>query len=182
MGIYQLGFQSVQLGYLKILQLGNTAPNNKKQEKEYEENRSPSPANQLAVISIEPLYPHSVSTGEIIVVNKSSTRTFSSQVLPQQISPGTAISAYTNCFLTGHGTPTGETVWELICQSISKFSLRSSLRKRSSNTATSCSLSNVASSHLTGINRKSYSRRAQHHRSRSKQRRKTTTIYGEGFG
>ncbi|KZV36736.1 hypothetical protein F511_33568 [Dorcoceras hygrometricum] len=30
------------------------------------EHRSSRPANQLAVISIEPLYPHSVSTGEII--------------------------------------------------------------------------------------------------------------------
>ncbi|KZV30269.1 hypothetical protein F511_39387 [Dorcoceras hygrometricum] len=30
MGIDQLGFQSVQLGYLKILQLGNADPNNTK--------------------------------------------------------------------------------------------------------------------------------------------------------
>ncbi|KZV55700.1 hypothetical protein F511_14120 [Dorcoceras hygrometricum] len=30
------------------------------------EHRSSRPANQLAIISIEPLYPHSVSTGEII--------------------------------------------------------------------------------------------------------------------
>ncbi|KZV22273.1 hypothetical protein F511_07474 [Dorcoceras hygrometricum] len=33
MGIDQLGFQSVQLGYLKILQMGNTDPNNTKAEK-----------------------------------------------------------------------------------------------------------------------------------------------------
>ncbi|KZV44318.1 hypothetical protein F511_24951 [Dorcoceras hygrometricum] len=36
MGIDQLGFQSVQLGYLKILQMGNVDPNNTKAEKEYE--------------------------------------------------------------------------------------------------------------------------------------------------
>ncbi|KZV20687.1 hypothetical protein F511_09664 [Dorcoceras hygrometricum] len=38
MGIDQLGFQSVQLGYLKILQMGNTDPNNTKAGKEYEDN------------------------------------------------------------------------------------------------------------------------------------------------
>ncbi|KZV24711.1 hypothetical protein F511_36061 [Dorcoceras hygrometricum] len=36
MGIDQLNFHSVQLGYLKILQMGNTDLNNTKQEKEYE--------------------------------------------------------------------------------------------------------------------------------------------------
>ncbi|KZV45591.1 disease resistance protein-like [Dorcoceras hygrometricum] len=36
MGIDQLGFQSVQLGYLKILQMGNADPNNTKAGKEYE--------------------------------------------------------------------------------------------------------------------------------------------------
>ncbi|KZV54150.1 pentatricopeptide repeat-containing protein mitochondrial [Dorcoceras hygrometricum] len=36
MGIDQLGFQSVQLGYLKILQMGNTDPDNTKAGKEYE--------------------------------------------------------------------------------------------------------------------------------------------------
>ncbi|KZV55661.1 hypothetical protein F511_32144 [Dorcoceras hygrometricum] len=83
MGIDQLGFQSVQLGYLKILQMGNTDPNNTKAGKRTRENRSSRPANQLAVITVEPLYPHSVSIGEII---------------------GAAIAAYTNYFLTGHGT------------------------------------------------------------------------------
>ncbi|KZV38216.1 carboxyl-terminal-processing peptidase 1, chloroplastic [Dorcoceras hygrometricum] len=36
MGIDQLAFQSVQLGYLKILQMGNADPNNTKAGKEYE--------------------------------------------------------------------------------------------------------------------------------------------------
>ncbi|KZV15688.1 U-box domain-containing protein 50 [Dorcoceras hygrometricum] len=36
MGIDQLDFQSVQLGYLKILQMGNTDPNNTKAGKEHE--------------------------------------------------------------------------------------------------------------------------------------------------
>ncbi|KZV42974.1 hypothetical protein F511_42307 [Dorcoceras hygrometricum] len=52
MGIDQLKFQSVQLGYLKILQLGNTDPNNKIRKIKYEikpENRSTRPANQLPV-------------------------------------------------------------------------------------------------------------------------------------
>ncbi|KZV43028.1 putative pectinesterase/pectinesterase inhibitor 33-like [Dorcoceras hygrometricum] len=35
-GIEQLNLHSVQLGYLKILQVGNTDPNNTKQEKKYE--------------------------------------------------------------------------------------------------------------------------------------------------
>ncbi|KZV24803.1 hypothetical protein F511_21013 [Dorcoceras hygrometricum] len=38
MGIDQLKFQSVQLGYLKTLQLGNTDPNNKSRKREYEVN------------------------------------------------------------------------------------------------------------------------------------------------
>ncbi|KZV52767.1 hypothetical protein F511_41837 [Dorcoceras hygrometricum] len=36
MGIDQLNLHSVQLGYLKILQMGNTDPNNTKQENKYE--------------------------------------------------------------------------------------------------------------------------------------------------
>ncbi|KZV31458.1 hypothetical protein F511_38744 [Dorcoceras hygrometricum] len=36
MGIDQLKFQSVQLGYLKILQLGNKDPNNKSRKRKYE--------------------------------------------------------------------------------------------------------------------------------------------------
>ncbi|KZV32107.1 ATP-dependent Clp protease ATP-binding subunit ClpB [Dorcoceras hygrometricum] len=43
--------------------------------------------------------------------------------------------------------------------------------------ASSRSLFNVDSSHLTDINRNSYSRRAHRHRSRSKQRRKSSVIY-----
>ncbi|KZV24417.1 hypothetical protein F511_23737 [Dorcoceras hygrometricum] len=42
MVIDQLGFQSVQLGYLKILQMGNTDPNNTKAGKEYEVKPHPS--------------------------------------------------------------------------------------------------------------------------------------------
>ncbi|KZV41315.1 nuclear pore complex protein Nup98-Nup96 [Dorcoceras hygrometricum] len=52
MGIDQLKFQSVQLGYLKILQLGNIDPNNKSRKRKYEvkpQNRSRRPANQLEV-------------------------------------------------------------------------------------------------------------------------------------
>ncbi|KZV44200.1 protein kinase, catalytic domain containing protein [Dorcoceras hygrometricum] len=52
MGIDLLKFQSVQLGYLKILQLGNTDPNNKNRKRKYEvkpQNWSTRPANHLAV-------------------------------------------------------------------------------------------------------------------------------------
>ncbi|KZV26603.1 MATE efflux family protein 4, chloroplastic [Dorcoceras hygrometricum] len=80
MGIDQLGFQSVQLGYLKILQLGTQTQTIQKQEKNMRsslKHRSSRPANQLTVISIEPLYPHSVSTGEIIGPSAITARWFS---------------------------------------------------------------------------------------------------------
>ncbi|KZV58686.1 mediator-associated protein 1-like [Dorcoceras hygrometricum] len=84
MGIDQLNLHSVQLGYLKILQVGNTDPNNTKQENKYEvkpqyeelskqlnmqhtinqcykcmraiKDRIAKPASRLAIISVEPLY------------------------------------------------------------------------------------------------------------------------------
>ncbi|KZV40242.1 hypothetical protein F511_12924 [Dorcoceras hygrometricum] len=84
MGIDQLNLHSLQLGYLKILQLGDTDPNNTKQETKnevkppYEElskhlnmqhvisqcyecmraikDRIARPASQLTIISVEPLY------------------------------------------------------------------------------------------------------------------------------
>ncbi|KZV40737.1 hypothetical protein F511_14777 [Dorcoceras hygrometricum] len=55
--------------------------------------------------------------------------------------------------------------------------LYSTVTKTHQLTASSRSLSNVEPGFLTGINRKSYSRRAQRHQSRSKQRRKSTAIY-----
>ncbi|KZV44004.1 phosphatidylinositol-4-phosphate 5-kinase [Dorcoceras hygrometricum] len=66
MGIDQLGFQSVQLGYLKILKMGNADPNNKKQEKEYEKSHSTDFMPQLLACYVQ-------------AVNKSSTRTLNSQ-------------------------------------------------------------------------------------------------------
>ncbi|KZV28719.1 hypothetical protein F511_26895 [Dorcoceras hygrometricum] len=84
MGIDQLNLHSVQLSYLKILQVGNTDPNNTKQENKYEvkpqyeelskqldmphainqcyecmraiKYRIARPASRLEIISIEPLY------------------------------------------------------------------------------------------------------------------------------
>ncbi|KZV29143.1 Syntaxin of plant 31 isoform 1 [Dorcoceras hygrometricum] len=55
--------------------------------------------------------------------------------------------------------------------------LYSDVAKTHQLTASSRSLSNVESSHLTCINLKSYSRRAQRHQSRSKKRRKSTAIH-----
>ncbi|KZV51670.1 hypothetical protein F511_32022 [Dorcoceras hygrometricum] len=49
MGIDQLGFQSVQLDYLKILQLGNTDPNNKNHENKYETQTTPKQENKYEV-------------------------------------------------------------------------------------------------------------------------------------
>ncbi|KZV46130.1 hypothetical protein F511_13499 [Dorcoceras hygrometricum] len=54
--------------------MGNADPNNTKAGKEYEVKPQTSVIKacyQLAVISIEPLYPHSVSTGEIIGLSSS---------------------------------------------------------------------------------------------------------------
>ncbi|KZV19838.1 hypothetical protein F511_34446 [Dorcoceras hygrometricum] len=78
MGIDQLNLHSVQLGYLKILQMGNADPNNTKVGNKHEvkpkqlnmqhainqcyecmraiKDRISRPASQLAIISIEPLY------------------------------------------------------------------------------------------------------------------------------
>ncbi|KZV31164.1 hypothetical protein F511_16488 [Dorcoceras hygrometricum] len=139
MGIDQLKFQSVHPGYLKILQLGNTDPNNKKQEKEYEvKPQSSRPAKKLAVISIEPLYPHSVSTGEIIgTTHLSASHNMAlSQVLNRSMAQYHAMS-----------------------KPLTKAQLVPSILK------------------LKKLYRKSYSRRAQRHQSRSKQWRKSTTIY-----
>ncbi|KZV49568.1 hypothetical protein F511_23745 [Dorcoceras hygrometricum] len=94
MGIDQLNLHSVQLGYLKILQMGNTDPNNTKQENKYEvkpqyEELSKQLIMQHAIINAmkcmraikdriaktvyqqanhlnQPPYPHGVSTGKII--------------------------------------------------------------------------------------------------------------------
>ncbi|KZT76359.1 hypothetical protein F511_46615 [Dorcoceras hygrometricum] len=84
MGIDQLNLHSVQLGYLKTLQMGNIDPNNTKQENKYEvkhlyeelskqlimqhaiidamkcmraiKDRIARPVYQLAIISVKPLY------------------------------------------------------------------------------------------------------------------------------
>ncbi|KZV52325.1 hypothetical protein F511_38142 [Dorcoceras hygrometricum] len=84
MGIDQLNLPSVQIGYLKILQMGNTDPNNTKQENKYEvkpqykelskqlimqhaiidamkcmraiKDRISIPVYQLAIISVKPIY------------------------------------------------------------------------------------------------------------------------------
>ncbi|KZV27868.1 hypothetical protein F511_32580 [Dorcoceras hygrometricum] len=106
------------------------------------EHRSSRPANQLAVISIEPLYPHSVSTGEIIARTKLKTTEITypkAQESGRTLGSGFTKTFDHHCYFTF--------------------------------------LSSVDSGHLTGINRKSYSIRAQRHQSRSKQRRKSTTIY-----
>ncbi|KZV39885.1 hypothetical protein F511_06471 [Dorcoceras hygrometricum] len=114
MGIDQLKFKSVQLGYLNILQLGNTDPNNKSRKRKYEvkpqyEEQSKQqimqhsinqcyemhegcqkslqsrPAYQLAKSSHASLYTmHGVSTGEIIDL----TRRYELTAKEKQIPPG----------------------------------------------------------------------------------------------
>ncbi|KZV32678.1 hypothetical protein F511_21225 [Dorcoceras hygrometricum] len=161
-------------------------------------------------------------------VNKISTRTFNSPILPQQILLRHGIFNYSNCFLTGHGThnrrncPGAKSVkpsqysaqilasttycllsitqiWFYLSQQLltartklktarntypeshtKRRTLYSTVAKTHQLTASSRSLSNFEPSFLTGINRKSYSRRAQRHQSCSKQRRKSTTIYRRG--
>ncbi|KZV49987.1 hypothetical protein F511_32363 [Dorcoceras hygrometricum] len=80
-------------------------------------------------------------------------------------------------------TNTAETSWELNPESHThRRKLYSTVVRTYEITASSRSLSNVESGFLTGINRKSYSRQAQRHQSRFKQRRKSTAIYQEVFG
>ncbi|KZV48817.1 hypothetical protein F511_24056 [Dorcoceras hygrometricum] len=114
MGIDQLNLHSVQLGYLKILQMGNTDPNNTKQENKYEvkpqyeelskqlimqhaiinamkcmraiKDRRAKPVYQLAIISI------SLHTRTVYQPGKSSVRDLRSPSAHHSlvISPGTA--------------------------------------------------------------------------------------------
>ncbi|KZV48093.1 hypothetical protein F511_02706 [Dorcoceras hygrometricum] len=111
-------------------------------------------------------------------VNISSTRTSALKFYLNISYSGMAASTAQTCYLTGHVQHSRDFPGAQI-QKLKRAEELSGLasRERSSNTATLCSLCNVASSHLTGINRKSYSRRAQRHQSRSKQRRKSTAIY-----
>ncbi|KZV34525.1 hypothetical protein F511_21762 [Dorcoceras hygrometricum] len=212
------------------------------------EHRSSRPANQLAVISIEPLYPHSVSTGEIIGMTHLSAghNVALSQVLNRSMAQYVCINAmkFTSDFnmhklhLTRHGNfgllkiatslvtsnttgtslelksvkeisylssqlhfssliPTIKThIWFYLAKQLltartklktarntypeshmHRRTLYSTVTKTHQLQASSRSLSNIDPGFLTGINRKIYSRRAQRHQSRSKQRQKSTVIY-----
>ncbi|KZV32487.1 ABC transporter B family member [Dorcoceras hygrometricum] len=193
MGIDQLGFQSVQLGYLKILQMDNVDPNNTKARKEYEV--KPQPANQLAVnlnrasipaecinrgnhrsVIIRPVSHHSSvffrhnqsvrhHSDDIIVPFRHDTSVCRSQ--RGSISAKKLLTARTK--KTARNTyPEAHT---------HRRTLYSTVVKTHQLTVSSRFLSNVESGFLTGINWKSYSRRAQRHQYPSKQRRKSTAIY-----
>ncbi|KZV35712.1 hypothetical protein F511_43019 [Dorcoceras hygrometricum] len=155
MGIDQLGFQSVQLGYLKILQMGPSA--------------------------ITPQWfsdtTDQLVTTPMIAFYLSCTTHLSTDhnVALSQISPG-----HGNLSLLKRATSlvmpnTAGTSLEL--NSKSSRTLGSSFAKTFDQHCYFAFLSSVDSGHLTGINRKSYSRRDQRHQSRPKQRRKSTAIY-----
>ncbi|KZV46437.1 serine/threonine-protein kinase [Dorcoceras hygrometricum] len=124
MGIDQLKFQSVQLGYLKFLQLGPSA---------ITAQWSSDSTNQSVTTSMIALY----------------------------LSGTTHLSAGHNVALS-----------QVLNRSMAQYELERAeelsglaSRKCSSNTATSRSLFNINSGHLTGINRKSNSKGAQRHQS-----------------
>ncbi|KZV25319.1 hypothetical protein F511_34265 [Dorcoceras hygrometricum] len=249
MWIDQLKFQSVQLGYLKILQMGDADPNNKKAEKEYEV--KPQPVSHHSSV----VFRHSQSVGHppMIALYLSGTTHLSvghnvalSQVLNRSMAQYVCTNAMKfksdfnmhKLHLTRHrnfsllkiatslvtyntvGTslelksvkeisylssqlhfssliPTVRThIWFYLAKQLltartklktarntypeahtHRRTLYSTVAKTHQRTASSRSLSNVEPGFITGINRKSYSRRAQRHQSRLKQRCKSTEIY-----
>ncbi|KZV41674.1 3-hydroxyisobutyryl-CoA hydrolase-like protein 3, mitochondrial [Dorcoceras hygrometricum] len=238
MRIDQLGFQSVQLGYLKILQMGNADPNNTKAGKEYEVKphlytrtvyqpgkssvRASGPSaitarwysdttNQSVTTPMIALYlsgtthlsaGHNVALSQVLNRSKAQYNSHSTYFMPQILAryvqavnkskTRTFNSEYaTSTDLTRHGNysllkiATSLVTFNTAGTSLELKSLELSLKQpeslpKSSRTLGSsfvktfdqhcyfAFLSSVDSGHLTGINRKSYSRRAQRHQSRSK--------------
>ncbi|KZV40481.1 ABC transporter B family member 1 [Dorcoceras hygrometricum] len=114
----------------------------------------------------------------LIAVYSSSTRTSNSQIPPQQILLWHGNSSIRNQLPPLFMSNTAGTSMEL--KSRSSHGQEIALLNCRENTqlpASSRFSSNVNSIHLTGINRKSHSGRAQRHQSRSKQWRKSTVIY-----
>ncbi|KZV37030.1 hypothetical protein F511_11976 [Dorcoceras hygrometricum] len=251
MGIDQLDFQSVQLGYLKILQMGNADPNNTKAGKRIRGQVSCINRGNHRSVIIRPVSHHnsvvfrhnqsvghhsddsvvpfrhdtSVCRSQKWLYLRSSTRTLNSQILPQQIllrhgnfsllkiattlvtsnTAGTSLelksvkemSYLSSQLYLSSSIPMVRThIWFYLAKQLltartklktarntypeahmHRRTLYSTVAKTHQLTASLCSLSNIGPGFLTGINRKSYSRRAQRHQSRSKQRRKSTEIY-----
>ncbi|KZV16946.1 myosin-6-like [Dorcoceras hygrometricum] len=156
MGIDQLGFQSVQLGPSAITArwFSNTT-------------------DQLVTTPMIALYLSStthLSVGHNVALSQILNRSKA-----QYISPG-----HGNLSLLKRATSlvtpnTAGTSLEL--NSKSSRTLGSSFVKTFDQHCYFVFLSSVDSGHLTGIIRKSYSRRAQRHQSCPKQRRKSTAIY-----
>ncbi|KZV20508.1 hypothetical protein F511_31361 [Dorcoceras hygrometricum] len=114
----------------------------------------------------------------LIAVYSSSTRTSNSQILPQQILLRHGNSSIHNKLPPLVMSNTTGTSLEL--KSRSSHGQEIALlccRENTQLPASSRFSSNVNSSHLTGINRKSHSGQAQRYQSRSEQRRKSTAIY-----
>ncbi|KZV40826.1 hypothetical protein F511_23148 [Dorcoceras hygrometricum] len=183
MGIDQLDFQSVHLNYLKILQVSNADPNNTKAGKEYEcINRGNHPviirpvSHHSSVVlrnnqsvghhsddSVEPFRQdtsvcHNVALTQILLRHGNSSI---HNQLPPLVTSNTAGTSLELKSRSSHG------------QEIALLSCRENTQLP----ASSCFSYNINSIHLTGINRKSHSGRAQRHQSRSKQWRKSTAIY-----
>ncbi|KZV22640.1 zinc finger protein 93 [Dorcoceras hygrometricum] len=177
MGIDQLGFQSVQPGYLKILQMGNADPNITKAGKEYEillrhgsfncsncfltghgtHNRRNCPGAKSVKAS---QYSAQILASTTYCLRPRAQIWF--YLSQQLLTTRTKLKTARNTYPEAHRH---------------RRTLYSTVAKTHQLTTSSHSLSNVEPGFLTGINRKSYSRRAQRHQSRSKQRRKSTAIY-----
>ncbi|KZV28321.1 hypothetical protein F511_25259 [Dorcoceras hygrometricum] len=108
--------------------------------------------------------PQNTNTLMLKAVNKSSTRTSALKFYLNRSYSGTAASIAQTCYLAGQVQHSRDFPGAQI-QKLKRAEELSGLvlQKRSSNTATSRSLSHVDSSHLTGTNRERYSRRAQCH-------------------
>ncbi|KZV56876.1 hypothetical protein F511_26118 [Dorcoceras hygrometricum] len=179
MGIDQLGFQSVQLGYLKILQMGNIDPNNTKAGKRI---RGPS---AITARCLSDKNNQSVTTLMIALYLSGMTHLSAghnvalSQFYLNRSHQGTATSACSN-FLPRWSRPTQQGLpWSSNPEAQTyRRKLYSTVVRTHKLTDSSRSLSNVDSSHLTGINRKSYSRLSSTPPSRSKQRRVTPNTAG----
>ncbi|KZV27704.1 hypothetical protein F511_28391 [Dorcoceras hygrometricum] len=242
MGIDQLELHSVQLGYLKILQMGNTDPKDtkagkeirgqasvsckwvtqtqktQKQEKKYEVKPQYEEASKQQIMQhainqcyemheaikeseiktsvttgkssqVEPLYPHSVSTGEIIefitrIIAMSMLKAVRAAQfiphsfnLPQQISQrnGRTQPKQTSFLLTSSTSAEA-----ILCLKFQLPEEPKNTRFRShENLRTNrffVLLSNADSGLLASINRKSNLKRIQRYQSRSKQRLEPTEI------
>ncbi|KZV50697.1 cell division cycle 20.2, cofactor of APC complex-like [Dorcoceras hygrometricum] len=146
MGIDQLGFQSVQLGYLKILKMGNTDPNNTKagnRIRVYQPGKSPVRDLQARQPSqLDGFQTKLISwfTTPMIALYLSGMTHLSAGhnvALSQLLTARTKLKTARNTYPEAH---------------MDRRTLHSTVARTHKLTASSHSLSDVDSGHLTGIN------------------------------